>query len=93
MLWSVSRRGDRPQGEIADLDLVAVADRVMRMGESAVPWGDQRRPESYQFPGPGDEIGVEVGLCDVADLQATRYGLGSRSGSITRAEPSPRSTT
>jgi hypothetical protein len=42
----------------------------MRMGESAVPWGDQRRPESYQFPGPGDEIGVEVGLCDVADLKA-----------------------
>ena len=99
VLRRVSGCGEGPQGQAAEVDLVAVGQTDV--GELSLACGggqDLRVVVGGELPGAGDEVGVQVGLRRVRDAQVPGLGLPGRSpvgrsdGSTASARPSPRSS-
>ncbi len=76
MLLGVSRCADRAQGEPAEVDLFAVLEPTVR----ELPTTGSRREHLGAVSGgeldrAGEEVGVEVGVGGVRDMQASGRGL------------------
>ena len=85
VLGGVPGRGQRAQGQPAEVDLVAVAEADMV--EVPVTGGrgqDRRVVVGVQLPGAGQEVGVQVGVGGVRDPQTTSGGSAADRAQVPR---------
>ena len=75
MLGGVPRGGQHPQGEPAQVDLLAVLQPAMGEAEPAGSRGeDLGAVGGGQLPAAGQEVGMQVGLGRVGDLEPPPAG-------------------
>src|ERR1700730_2881672 len=74
MFLGVPGRRDRPQREPAELDLISIADAAVRKLAAAQGRTEHRRPVSGEFPASRNEIGVQMRLGCVSNLEAEPLG-------------------
>jgi hypothetical protein len=70
VLGRVTRGGQHPQGQPAQVDLLAVLQAAMGKAKPARPGReDLGAGRGGQFPAAGQEVGMQVGLGRVGDLE------------------------
>jgi len=74
VLWGVARCGHDPEGQTAEVKLLAVADPPVIEGELASRRGEQLRTLGAELPASRHEVGVEVGFGCPAEAEPTGFG-------------------
>ena len=76
MLGGVTRGGEGPEPQAAEIDLVAVTEALVGQFQPPDGRSEHMGAEGGQFAAAGDEVGVEMGFDRVGEVESAAFGFG-----------------